>query len=444
MGKNKAIIAAAIAGLAIGGILAFYGSRYFSDSGIGADEKAVSKRKILYWHDPMDPSFKSDKPGKSPMGMDLTPVYEDEAGGAVGAGGAISIGALATQTIGVRTEKAGHAEVTRHIKTVGRVEFDEKRVYQVHAKVDGWIEKLYVSSTGADVKKDDMLLSIYSPALVSAEEEYLLALKNRKKMEKAGRESFVALSRKRLELYDVPAHQIKELEKTGEIIKSLHIHSPVSGIVVDKPVTEGMYVEPGTKLYTLADLSVVWVIADVYEKDIAWIKAGQKADITVASYPGKTFDGTVSFVYPFVEDQTRTNKVRLVLDNKDGLLKPDMYATVSFKSTVKHAAVAVPSEAVIRSGERSVVIVSLGGGKFEPRNVTLGVEGEGIYEITDGVKEGEDVVTSAQFLIDSESSMREAIKNLGNAKESKAGAGGGDAAREDKKGKAATGHEHHH
>ncbi|HHL39214.1 MAG TPA: efflux RND transporter periplasmic adaptor subunit [Deltaproteobacteria bacterium] len=411
--KRLKMIALVVAGTAVGAALTYLAgpAPQVPDGAPTASETKKGKR-ILYWKAPMDPNYISDKPGKSPMGMDLVPVYEGEEETAEP--GTVKIDPVTIQNIGVRTAVVERRPLKRTIRTIGRVDYDEKRVYHVHTKIEGWVEKLYVDFTGQQVEEGDILLEIYSPELVSAQEEYLLAMRYADALgkEAAGGDSVLELSRRRLELWDVPAHQIEELEKTGKIMKTLHIHSPARGIVVKKNVQEGMYVKPGTNLYTIADISRVWVYADIYEYEMPWVKVGQEAEITLESYPGRVFRGRVSFIFPFMEPETRTNKVRLVFDNTDLVLKPDMYADVVLKSEVSRDAVAVPSEAVLLSGERSVVVVAKGGGKFAPREVTLGVEAGGFYEVKEGLDEGDVVVTSAHFLIDSESRLKEAISKM--------------------------------
>ncbi|MFQ5328627.1 MAG: efflux RND transporter periplasmic adaptor subunit [Thermodesulfobacteriota bacterium] len=371
-------------------------------------------KKVKYWQAPMDPTYIRNEPGKSPMGMDLIPVYEgdDEQMEA----GTVRIDPVTAQNIGVRVTKVAKQVLTKTIRTVGRVDYDEKRVHHVNTKIEGWVEKLYVDFTGEAVNKDDYLLEIYSPKLVATQEEYLLAKSYQEKAGVAtglpGGGSVLELARKRLELWDVPRHQIRELEESGVIKKSIHVHSPASGIVVKKNVKEGMYVKPGVNLYTIADLSKIWVYADIYEYEMEWVKLGQEAEMTLAAYPGRLFRGTVSFINPFMEPKTRTVKVRIEFDNRDGLLKPDMFANVSLKARRDNSSVTVPTEAVLLSGERSVVIVARGGGKFTPKEVTLGVEAGGYYEVIGGIEAGEEVVTSAHFLIDSESRLKEAISKM--------------------------------
>jgi multidrug efflux pump subunit AcrA (membrane-fusion protein) len=409
MSKSVSVIVAVILGIIVGG-----GGVYFLKfpSGVqtGVETTVQRDKKILYWKAPMDPNYISDEPGKSPMGMDLIPVYEGADDGAEP--GTVSIDPVIAQNIGVRTAEVKRMTLTKSLRTIGRVDYDEKRVYHVNTKVDGWIEKLYVDYTGQEVGKGDRLLEIYSPKLVAAQEEYLLARQYGETISGVGRDSISGLSRRRLELWDVPEAQIKELEERGTVTRTLRIDSPVTGIVTKKSIQEGMYVKPGMLLYTIADISRVWVYADIYEYEIPWIKVGQKAEMTLVSYPGKVFKGKVTFIYPFMEAKTRTNKVRLEFANPGFKLKPDMYANVTLYSVVSRSAVAVPAEAVIRSGERNIVLVARGGGKFSPRPVTLGVEAGGYYEVRAGLEEGDEVVISAQFLIDSESRLKEAITKM--------------------------------
>ncbi len=437
--KKALYILIVIIGAAAGGAGMYMVSRYTDiltakkgleqgEDNTGKPAKSPDKKgkKILYWRAPMDPTYISDKPGKSPMGMDLIPVYEGEEDTAEP--GTVRIDPVTMQNIGVRTAKVERRPLEKIIRTVGRVAYDEKRLYHVHTKIEGWVEKLYVDFTGQKVEKGDILLEIYSPELVSTQEEYLLARRYSKLFEEKGSpadtQSILELSRRRLELWDVPAHQIEELDRTGKIMKTLHIHSPSRGIVIEKNVVEGMFVKPGMSLYKIADISKVWVYVDVYEYETPWIKVGQEAEMTLASYPGRVFRGKVSFIYPFMEPETRTNKVRLEFDNPDFELKPDMYANVILKSRIAGDSLAVPKEAVLLSGERAIVILARGGGKFMPKEVRLGAEADDYYQVLDGLKEGDEVVVSAHFLIDSESKLKEAITKMLEAKKGKKGGNG--------------------
>ncbi|MCK5237746.1 MAG: efflux RND transporter periplasmic adaptor subunit [Deltaproteobacteria bacterium] len=275
MKKNIYIVIAVIVGVVIGAI----GMKFFlsnENRQLGENGKNASKvMRVLYWQAPMDPTYIKDKPGKSPMGMELIPVYEGTETSTEA--GVISIDPTVVQNIGVKTTTVKKIKLEKTIKTIGRIDYDEKRVATVHSKVDGWVEKLYVDYTGMNVKKNDILLELYSPALISAQEEYLMALKSKDDITTVDMDSLRELSRKKLELWDVPAHQIKELEEGGKVLRTLHIHSPATGVVTEKPVTEGMYIRPGTRLYTIADISSVWVYADIYEHEISLVKVGQNA-----------------------------------------------------------------------------------------------------------------------------------------------------------------------
>jgi multidrug efflux pump subunit AcrA (membrane-fusion protein) len=290
----------------------------------------------------------------------------------------------------------------------------------------GWVERLFVDFTGEEVKKGAPLLSIYSPELVSTQEEYLLALKYKKSLGQStitsiaeGADSLLASTRKRLELWDITPRQIAALERRGTVKKALTLHSPTKGVVTHKMVQEGMYVQPGMNLYTIADISQVWVYADIYEYELPWLSVGQAAEMNLSYLKGKTFQGNITYIYPFLDKKTRTVKVRMEFDNPDWELKPDMYANVKVESRVSDATLVVPVEAVLRSGERDVVIVMKEEGKFLPRNVQIGAEGEGYYQILSGLNEGDRVVTSAQFLIDSESKLKEAINKMLEARQAK-------------------------
>jgi Cu(I)/Ag(I) efflux system membrane fusion protein len=385
-----------------------------------ADE-AKPERKVLFYRNPMNPEITSQVPAKDEMGMDYVPVYADNNSGDAPAG-TVNIDPATVQNMGVRTAKVENRTLSRHIRALGRVDYDEERLARLYPKTEGWIEKLYIDKTGEPVKKDAILLEIYSPQLVSTEEEYLLALKNKETLESSSFEdirqsagSLAAAARARLEFFDVPEHQILEMEKTHQIKKTLHIHSPFSGIVSHIGVRAGQYVTPQTELYQIADLSRVWVYVDVYEDDLAWVRAGDAADMQLAALPTRVFHGKIATIYPYMEAKTRTAKVRLEFRNTDMNLKPDMYANVVLHASRQVNAVAIPSEAVVRSGARDLVFVVQGPGKFSPRVIRTGVSANGQTQIITGLHAGEEVVTSAQFLIDSESKLREAIAKMTQA-----------------------------
>ena len=384
------------------------------------EEGSTTEPEILYYRNPMNPSVTSPTPMKDSMGMDYVPVYaEGESSDVVGT---VRIDPVVVQNIGVRTAIAKSESISRTIRTVGRVDFNEERMARLHPKVQGWIEDLRVDKTGETVAADDILLSIYSPQLVSTQQEYLLALNNLAALGESsfeeirqGAKNLVKSSRERLQFLDVPEHQIRELEKSREIKKNIHIHSPVDGSVLRIGVRQGQHVTPQQELYMLADLGEVWVLADIYENEIPWVNVGDDVEMTLTSVPGKTFTGEVAYIYPYSEAKTRTTKVRLVFDNPDLLLRPDMFSEVKILSDTRQNSVVVPSEAVVRSGGKPQIFVVREPGKFEPRIVTLGVESGGRIEVLDGVRDGEEVVTSAQFLIDSESKLREATAKMMDA-----------------------------
>ncbi|MBL3600051.1 MAG: efflux RND transporter periplasmic adaptor subunit [gamma proteobacterium endosymbiont of Lamellibrachia anaximandri] len=379
----------------------------------------VEGKKPLFWRNPMNPAITSPVFTKDEMGMDYLPVYADDGGAADEPAGTVKIDPVTVQNIGVRTVKAKRQAFSRSVRALGRVIADETRITRLHPKTEGWIEKLFINKTGEPVKKDDILFSIYSPKLVSSQHEYLLALRNLKTLGESeyadireGARQMAEISRERLQLLDVPEHQIRELEQSGKTFKALHVHSPFNGIVMKLNVSEGEYVTPKSELYRLADLTRVWVQVDVYEHELPWVRIGDKAQLTLKSMPGRIFEGTVSYIYPYAEAKTRTIKVRLELDNPQLALKPDMFADVTLNTGLQKDAVVVPDSAIVRSGEREQVFVVRAPGKFEPRAVTLGQNSEGWVQVLDGVKAGEEVVASALFLIDSESKLREATAKM--------------------------------
>lgn len=389
----------------------------------GGDQKKSKSdqdQKILYWQAPMDPSEIYDHPGKSKMGMDLIPVYEDQSSS--NNGGTITIDPVTVQNMGVRTDKVQRMDFTRNIRTVGKIEYDEEKLYTVTTKISGWIEKLYVDYEGKLVQKGEPLLEIYSPELVTTQEEYLLALNTQQMVSQSsietireGAESLLESTRKRLLYWDVPRSAIDKLEKTGEVKKTVLLNSPARGMVIHKNAVDGMYIKEGMDLYHIADLSTVWVHASIYDNEVPWIKEGQKAEMDLSYLPGKTFIGTVDYVYPYLREKARDVHVRLQFSNPDLELKPGMYVNIQFQGRVIPNALVIPSEAVIRSGERNVVFVVRGNGKFEPREISIGEEGgpENSYvRVISGLSEGENIVTSAQFLLDSESRLQEAIQKM--------------------------------
>ena len=379
----------------------------------------AAPRRPLFYRNPMNPSVTSPVPAKDEMGMDYIPVYADEKKESQDIAGTVKIDPVTEQDIGVRTAVATKETLSHIVRAVGRVAYDEEHLVRLHPKTEGWIETLRVDKTGEWVKKNEDLLSIYSPQLVTSQQEYILALSNLKALEhspiediRRGAEELLKSSLERLKLLDVPAHQLHDLTRTHQIKKSLHIHSPADGIIVNIGAREGQYVTPATELYMIADLSTVWVYADIYEYELPWVKVGDSVEMRLAGIPGRPFQGRLAYIYPYAEPKTRSIKVRLAFDNSELLLKPDMFAEITIHAAKQVESVTIPTEAVIRSGIRNQVFVVRAPGKFEPRTVILGLSSNGKVAVLEGLKAGEPVVTSAQFLIDSESKLREAAAKM--------------------------------
>ena len=372
----------------------------------------------LYWKAPMDPTFVSDTPGKSPMGMDLIPHCPD--GSSDGLDSAVRIDPAMIQNIGVRTATVERRDLARSIRAVGRVAVDERRVTHVHIKVQGWVERLLVDYVGQAVTKGQPLLEIYSPELVATQEELLLAARYRDSTGESqfaevrgGGESLFTATRRRLELWDVPERDIAQLLETGTVQRTLTLDAPASGVVTRLGVRSGMEVKPNDNLYTIADLTSVWVLADVYEYELPWVELGQAGVVELGFLPGHALTGRVTYISPFLDPKTRTAEVRLELPNPDGTLKPDMFGNAIISGAPRQAVLTIPQEAVIRSGRRAVAIVALGEGRFAPRDIELGLDsGDGWLEVREGLAEGDEIVVSGQFLIDSESNLREAVRKL--------------------------------
>jgi len=381
----------------------------------GTSSVPAGERKIKYWKSSMDPTYVSDKPGKDQMGMDLVPVYEDQI-----QEGAISIDPVTIQNMGLRTALVQEQKLSRTIRTVGHIDYNEELLYTVNTKISGWVERLYVDKTGELVKKGEPLLEIYAPELVSTQEEYLVALRNFQKLKDSpypeatrGATELLESAKRRLLNWDISPEQIDKLETSGEVKKSLTLYSPAKGVVTEKKVTDGAFVESGSDLFQIADLSLVWVLAHIFEYELPYVKLGQSASIESPFFPGERLEGRVTYIYPYLNEVARDVKLRIEVPNPGLKLKAEMYANVSIAAELPGRRVVVPEEAVIRSGKREIVFLDLGEGKFSPREVQTGVTGQGnVIEIKEGLKSGEKVVVSAQFMLDSESKTQEAIKKM--------------------------------
>lgn len=365
-----------------------------------ADEApdASGPRKVIYYRNPMGLPDTSPVPKKDPMGMDYVPVYADEA--AAASSGTVTVSADKVQLLGVRTEPSVRRPVGRAVRAVGTVAVDERGEFVVAPKFAGWIEVLKADTTGKAVKRGDVLMEVYSPDLTAAEQELLSARRTRADLGDA------ALYR--LRNLDVPEDEIDRLVKTGQALRTLPYRAPVDGIVLEKTAVRGMRFGAGDTLFRIADLSKVWVIAEVFEQDLGNIKLGQTARMAFNAMPGRSFEGTVSFVYPTLMAESRTAKVRIEMTNPDNVLKPNLYATVEI-DTAAAMALAVPDSAVLDTGNRRIVLVEVGDGRYSPRAVKTGARGDGWIAIEDGLAEGERVVVRANFLIDSESNLKAAL-----------------------------------
>ncbi len=367
------------------------------------EAKSGTNRKIKYYKSTMLLGEISQTPRKDSMGMDMVPVYE----GAEETN-TISVDPATVQKMNVRTGIVTKGPLRRIIRTVGVIDYNETALADVTTKFRGWIEKLYVDSTGKQVHKGEPLFDIYSPELYSAQSEYVLALNQ-------GASALKQSARQKLKLFDVSEDQIAELEKSRQAQRTLRVDAPIDGIVVEKMAVQGQMVEAGMKLYRLADLGIVWVQSQIYEQDLALLKLGQEAEVSLSYLPDRKFRGRVTYIYPTVDEKTRTAQVRMEFHNPGFFLKPGMFATVELRAELKPAALLVPDSAVLRSGEKNTVFVALDGGHFEPREVRLGPRADNdSYEVLSGLKEGERVVTSGQFMLDSESQLREAIQKMVN------------------------------
>jgi len=381
-----------------------------------AEPAAEAGKPTQYWTCGMHPWVILPHPGDCPIcHMKLVPVD------AAKFRGQVTVDPVMTQNIGVRVAPVVSGAVSRVVRTVGTVDYDETLLGDVNLKISGWVEKLYVNTLGQRVQEGQPLLEIYSPDLYTAQEEYLLAFKRREATKAAPASSdaaamdtdLLAAARKRLDYYDISPEQVQALERSGKAAKTMTLRSPFRGTVVAKSVVEGQKVDAGMALLRIADLSRVWVMVTVYENQLPYVEVGQKAVMRLPYVPGQTFEGKITYIYPYMNQDLRQAKVRMEFDNAAQALKPGMFANVEVTSTLAKHEILVPREAVIDTGTRQIAFVSLGQGRFEPRNVTMGVEAEGgMVAVLDGLKPGEMVVTSGEFLLDSEARLKESLAKL--------------------------------
>ncbi|HEY8097345.1 MAG TPA: efflux RND transporter periplasmic adaptor subunit [Methylobacter sp.] len=383
-----------------------------------AEQPAVAapeSGKILYYRHPMGAADTSPIPKKDEMGMDYLPVYEKELAGA----GQIQISPEKIQNLGVKTETITKRALTRSIRALGSIQIDERRVHAVTTKFEGWVSRLYVNTTGQVVKRGQPLLEVYSPELMSAQQEYLVARQGQQALRQGSAQARGTADKltdnalQRLHYWDIAPAQLQRLQAQEQALDTLPLQSPVNGVVLEKPAQEGMRFMPGELLFRIADLSNVWLVIEVFEQDIGGVSLSQIAQVHINAYPDRLFSGKVEFIYPTLTAETRTVKVRVGLSNAEGLLKPGLYGSVTLAaSTDKDARLAVPDSAVIDSGARQIVLVQKAEGRFEPHAVKLGLQADGYWEVLKGLNAGDEVVTRANFLIDAESNLKSALEGL--------------------------------
>ncbi|MCH8959692.1 MAG: efflux RND transporter periplasmic adaptor subunit [Proteobacteria bacterium] len=390
------------------GVLAgFFLARWISpgDSGPGPDA-ASDEPEILYWVAQMDPRYRRDEPGKSPMGMDLVPVYADPGGETDPA--VVKIDPVVINNLGVRTAPVETGSLSRIIDTVGYVAYDESTLSRIGTRVDGWIEKLNVGSTGESVKRGQVLFELYSPALVNAQEEFVASLASRST---ALREA----SAGRLRSLGFGKNQIEALQKTRQVQQRVRFFAPNDGIVTQLSVREGIYVTPASEIMSLGQLDTIWLMAEVFERQAAWVEPGQRAEVRLDYLPGRTWQGRVDYVYPELSPGTRTARVRIVLDNPDKALRPNMFASIRIFGAPVHDAIHIPLQALIRGGSVDRVVLAEGEGRFRSKTVVAGIESGDRVQILSGLSAGETIVSSGQFLIDSESNIDAEIARMEQA-----------------------------
>lgn len=409
--QNIGLLAAAAI---FGSVITFIGYSLFSDTtSLGISDTEKLEKKPIYWVAPMDANYKRDKSGKSPMGMDLIPVY-DNAGSGVDFGvGTIKISPEVVNNLGVRTMSVEYGTLHSKISTVGYVKYDEDQLIHIHPRVEGWVEKLYVKSAGDTLVEGQALYEIYSPALVNAQQEFLLALGRKN-------QRLILAAENRLKALQLPLRTIKQLKKNRKVKQSITFYAPQSGVVDNLNIREGFFVKPGTTLMSIGKLDQVWVEAEVFERQAAEVAAGIPVTMTLAYLPGKEWSGKVDYVYPILNAKTRTVKVRLRFDNKSKALKPNMFAQVVMHLLNDENSLLIPKEAVIRSGRFDRVVLALGDGRFKSIKVKIGRYDEDSAEILSGLDVGDRVVTSAQFLLDSESSKTSDFMRMAQREDSQA------------------------
>ncbi len=399
MNTKLLIVAVSLSALLVGVLAGRWSS---TDGDAGSIGSEAGEREILYWVAPMDPNYRRDEPGKSPMGMDLVPVYADEVDAVPGT---VRIDPTVVNNLGVRTAAAELSPLSRRIETVGYIGYDEDTLQHVHTRVDGWIEKLATTATGDPVEQGQLLFELYSPELVNAQQEYLTALRS-------NNSALRAASRDRLAALGVTASEIARLENDRTVSQRVRVYAEADGVIAHLGVREGIFVTPATEVMSVARLDRVWVIAEVFERQAAWVEPGQRAEVELDYVPGQRWQGTVDYVYPELDPKTRALRVRIRFENEGEVLRPNMFARVTLFGAATDPIVHVPREAVIRGGSVDRVVLALGEGRFRAQPVDLGMESGDRVAIREGIAAGDRIVTSGQFLLDSESNIESALQRM--------------------------------
>jgi Cu(I)/Ag(I) efflux system membrane fusion protein len=399
MRKQIQLIAIAIVAITAGVVI---GRSWFGPGHTGAGDTPPTEREVLYWVAPMDANYRRDEPGKSPMGMDLVPVYADEVDATPGT---VKIDPTVVNNLGVRTTTAQSGPLPRRIETVGYIGYDEDTLQHVHTRVDGWIETLATKASGDPVKKGQLLFELYSPTLVNAQQEYLAALASSNAMLRSA-------SRDRLVALGVTQSEINRLDKERTPMQRIRVYAESDGVIAHLGVREGIFVTPATEVMSVARLDRVWVLAEVFERQAAWVEPGQAAEVELDYLPGRKWRGVVDYVYPELDAKTRTLKVRIRFDNEGEALRPNMFAQVTLLGSATEPVVHIPREALIRGGSIDRVVRALGDGRFRSQAVETGIESGDRVAIRNGLAEGDVIVTSGQFLIDSESDIDSALSRM--------------------------------
>lgn len=383
----------------------FHANMDMTSSDMNSSAPESKEKKVKYWVAPMNPTYRRDEPGKSPMGMDLLPVYEGEEEDMDDEVSIVKIRPEVVNNLGVRTAKVERGPLWKRIGTVGYIDYDETRINHIHTRTEGWIEKLQVRAEGEEVKRSQLLFELYSPPLINAQEEYLQAIAS-------GNRLLAAASKEKLSALGISKSQIDRLEKDKKVVQNINFYAPQSGVLINLGVREGMYIKPETQILSIANLDTIWLLAEVFERQANWVEVGQSAEATLPSMPGVIWKGTVEYIYPDLDPVTRTLRIRLRFDNSKEKLKPNMYSHVTIFSGEKKDVISIPREALIRDAHQQRVIKALGEGRFQAQEVISGTESGDWVEIISGLNEDDDIVISSQFLIDSESNLKASLNRM--------------------------------